>query len=214
MKPINLLCRRKLASSWLLSCVFLSGIAQAETTDTRPYKVSVLIFKHIPADKNTSAQMIARWSEKTFSDSTLIANSSYDPTQPYLNTSQNSYDVLLPAQQSALVGSYRALSQDSHYLVLYHGAWITQFEYGKPSVFHLHKTFSENGNILDGLLTITMKFYFDIHFQTQLLTPDSTSFYHIDALDEVYQSPSNQLEYIDGPIYSALVLITHYDGNS
>ena len=60
-----------------------------------------------------------------------------------------------------------------------------------------------------------MKFYFDIDFQTQLLTPkdnDNAKIYKISALNEHYQTSSNQLQYIDSPNYGALVLITRYNG--
>lgn len=209
----KLQCQHKLALGFLLSSFFLTGIAHAEETDIRPYKVSVLIFKHLPADKNTAPALTTLWSDETFAGSTLVTNPpAANPDQPYLSSNQSTYNTLLPTQQSALVGSYRALSKDSHYLILYNGAWLTQFEYGKPSVFHLHQAFDNNANALDSLIEITMKFYFDVHFQTQLLTPSTDSFYHIDALDETYQTPSNQLQYIDGPIYGALILITRYDG--
>ncbi len=199
----------------LLATFFFSETAQAETADTRPYKISVLIFKHLPSDKEPSARMINRWSDKNFAGSTLITHPVYDPTQPYLSTNQSSYDVLLPTEQSALAGSYRALSRDTHYSVLFNGAWITQLQTGTPRIFHLYKTFDDNGNILEGLINITMKFYFDVDFQTQLLTPtdnNNAKIYKISTLNEHYQTSSNQLQYIDSPNYGALVLITRYDG--
>jgi len=199
----------------LLALFFFTGTSQAENTEALPYKISVLIFKHLPADKNTSAHLLDRWSENTFAESTFITHQTYDPTQPYLSTGQSNYDILLPPQQSALEGSYRALSHDSHYIILFNGAWVSQFQPNASRTFHFHKTLEDGGDILDGLMQVTMKFYFDIHFQTQLATPASTkifSAYKIDALDELYQAPSNQLQYIDGPNYGALILITHYDG--
>ena len=214
MKLVEIL--KKLFFNFILLAIpFFATTAQAETVDGRPYKISVLIFKHLPADKDTFAGMINRWSDKHFDGSTLITRPAYDPTQPYLSTNGSSYDILLPAEQSALAGSYRALSRDAHYSILFNGAWVTQFQTGTSRTFHFHKIFDDNGNILDGLIKINMKLYFDIDFQTQLLTPtvnDNAKIYKISALNEHYQTSSNQLQYIDSPNYGALVLITHYDG--
>ncbi len=199
----------------LLAIPFFATTAQAETIDGRPYKISILIFKHLPEDKDAFARMINRWSDKNFDGSTLITRPVYDPTQPYLSTNGSSYDVLLPAEQSALAGSYRALSHDAHYSILFNGAWLTQFQTDTPRTFHFHKIFDDNGNILDGLIKINMKFYFDIDFQTQLLTQTdngNAKIYKISAINENYQTSSNQLQYIDSPNYGALVLITRYDG--
>ncbi len=199
----------------LLAISFFAITAQAEAIDGRSYKISVLIFKHLPADRDTSALMMNRWSDKNFDGSTLITSPVYDPTQPYLSTNGSSYDILLPAEQSALAGSYRALSRDAHYSIIFNGAWVTQFQTGAPRKFHFHKIFDDNGNILDGLIKINMKLYFDIDFQTQLLTPtanDNAKIYNISSLNEHYQTSSNQLQYIDSPNYGALILITHYDG--
>ncbi|MBP9726447.1 MAG: hypothetical protein KBD83_03145 [Gammaproteobacteria bacterium] len=214
MKLVELF-KKLLFNFILLAIPLFATNAQAESIDTRPYKISVLIFKHLPADKDTFARMINRWSDKNFDGSTLITRPVYDPTQPYLSTNGSSYDILLPAGQSALAGSYRTLSHDPHYSILFNGAWVSQLQTGTSRTFHFNQIFDDNGNILDGLIKINMKFYFDIDFQTQLLTPkdnDNAKIYKISALNEHYQTSSNQLQYIDSPNYGALVLITRYNG--
>lgn len=176
----------------LLIALLLSPAIQAQDAGTRSYKISVIIFKHFPTDKNTAPRMIPRWTEKTFADSALVTPSN---------------------QSSELQGAYRALMNDKSYSVLYNNSWVTELPYGEPRSFHLHTIVNEN-NILDGLINITLKYNLDVHFQTQLLSPSSGNFYAIDALDESYQTPSNQLQYIDGPIYGALIKITRYNNNT
>ena len=170
----------------LFSFLFISS-AYAEDSSSRLYKISVLIFKHSPADKNTAPRLIDHWTEKNFSGS-IDTNS-------------------LPAAPSALSGSNYTLSRDKSYTILYNSAWITPLENENPTTFHFHKAFKDSENVIDGLINITLKYNLDVHFQTQLLVENK-----IVALDETYQTPSNQLQYIDGPIYGALILITRYDG--
>ncbi len=183
----NKISRAILLSIALLISFFVTSSVYAEDSNSRLYKISILIFKHSPADKNTAPRLIDRWTEKSFTDSIDI------------NT--------LLAAPSAIPGSHYTLSRDKSYTILYNGAWITPLENNNPTTFYFHKAFKGNENVLDGLINITLKYNLDVHFQTQLLAENK-----IVALDESYQTPSNQLQYIDGPIYGALVLITRYDG--
>ncbi|MES2204691.1 MAG: hypothetical protein V4496_05655 [Pseudomonadota bacterium] len=175
-----------LSIALLTSFLFTSNI-YADNENARLYKISVLIFKHLPADKNTSARLTNRWTEKNFEKSINIDS--------------------LPAIASALSGSNQTLSRDKTYTLIYNHAWIASLENETPTTFHFHKAFDNNDSILDGLINITLKYNLDVHFQTQLLAKNK-----IIALDETYQTPNNQLQYIDGPIYGALVLITHDNG--
>ena len=173
-----------LSIALLISCSFTSNIyADSNNQSARLYKISVLVFKHSPADKNTAPRLINRWTEKNFSSSLDSAS--------------------LPAAPSALSGSNYTLSRDKNYTVIYNHAWIAPLENETPALFHFHKILDNSGNALDGLINITLKFNLDVHFQTQLLTDNK-----IIALDENYQTPSNQIQYIDGPVYGALIQIT------
>lgn len=177
----------------LLSSLFFTEALWAQTDTARSYKISVIIFKHLSTDKNFQVNTLTLWSESAFSNSIDLDNN------------------LLPQRESALAGAYRALSRDPNEQILYHGAWLSPFQTGESRLFHFHKNFETSGNKLDGLIKITMRYYFDVNFKMQLLTPsifNSLNFYKISALDEIYQTPSNQLQYIDSPNYGALILIT------
>lgn len=173
----------------LFSFLFSSNIyADNINENARLYKISLIIFEHSPADKNTAPRLINRWTEKNFLDSIDVSS--------------------LLAAPSALAGANYTLSHDKNYTILYHYAWIAPLQNQTPTTFHFHKILNNNDNILDGLLRITLKYNLDVNFKTQLLTENN-----IIALDETYQTPSNQIHYVDGPIYGALVLITRYDGS-
>lgn len=172
----------------LLSFLFSSNI-YAENSDSRLYKISVLVFKHLPEGKNTSPRLTYLWTEKKFLES-ISTNS-------------------LRGTSSALSGASYTLSHDKNYSILYNSAWISSLQNEKPTTLHFHEAFNDSPNILDGLIKITLHYNLDVHFQTQWLNENKMI-----ALDEAYQTPSNELHYIDGPIYGALVLITRYVGPS
>ena len=184
---MNKTSRAILISIALLFSFLFTPSIYAESGDTRLYKISVLVFKHLPADKDTSPRLVNRWTEKDLSESIDTAT--------------------LPTQSSALSGSYYTLSRDKNYKILYSSAWIAPLKNENPTAFHFHKTPDNSESSFDGLINVTLKYNFDVHFQTQL-----TSDQKIISLNESYQTPSNQLQYIDGPVYGALVLITRYDG--
>ena len=164
----------------------------ATFADSKTYKISVLIFEHSPAEKITSTPVLTPWSDADFFNSIAIDENN-----------------ALPKSESALSNAAYGLSQNSDYTILYNGTWLASFDYGQPQTFHIHKTLENNQN-LDVLMQMNMKYYFDVHFQSQLLIPQSDNhlnFYNIISLDETYQAPSNQIQYIDSPAYAALIEI-------
>ncbi len=169
----------------VLSC--FNSTAFAQPIDTRSYTISILVFKHFPADKNTAPRLTERWTPQMFANTTA-------------------YD-LLPARQSLLADSYYALYKNKNYEILYNGAWNAELSYSAPSRFYAHKNLN-NGEALDLLIDITLKYTLDVHFQSQLLTPIANGLVDIDTVNESFQTPSNQIQYIDGPIYGALIKIT------
>lgn len=160
----------------------------AENANARLYKVSVLVLKPSHSGPNTAQRLIDRWTDQTFLNSVDTA--------------------LLQKTSSSLSGAYYTLSHSKNYTILYNDAWVVPLENDMPTTFHFHKAFDNDENTLDGLICITLKYNLEVRFQTQLAEG-----YKLFAIDESYQTPSNQLQYIDSPSYGALVLITRYDGS-
>lgn len=171
--------------------IFVASTSFAESTSSKTYKISIIVFQHTPTEKNTSIPVLAPWS-----------------TADFVNSIPVDQNILLPSRDSALSNAAYGLLKNSDYKILYNGTWTSSFIYGQPTVFHLHK--SLENQTFDALVQVTMKYYFDVHFQSQWLIPQSAhhlDFYNIVALDETYQTPSNQIQYIDSPNYGALVEI-------
>lgn len=193
----------------ILCCIiFFSATASfAKIAEERTYKISVIAFQYPPTKKNISTRVLTPWPSTKFDDSVLIDQRDAEASTE--KTSTDSENSLLSAQDSTLSGAAYTLSKNSNTTIVYHGTWISSFIANQPKLFHLHNLL-ENGEIFDALIQITMKYYFTVDFQSQLLLPQSTknlNYYNIIALNESYQTPSNEIYSIDSPNYGVLIKI-------
>jgi hypothetical protein len=163
------------------------NISHAQS-DTRNYKISILVFKHIPGDSSTEANFTKAWTENDFSQAIAIAESTNHGASNLLNEANR-------------------LSQNEHYDIIYHTHWTTPLTYNEAKLFYLNKKMND-GEKLDILLNITLKYKLDIKFKSQLIYFNPNNLYHIYSLNDDFQIARNQIQYIDGPIYSALIKIT------
>ncbi|MCD8573765.1 MAG: hypothetical protein LRY30_01155 [Gammaproteobacteria bacterium] len=169
--------------------VFYGIVSCAEAADVRPYKISLIVFKHIPPDPPFSPRFIPRWATRSIEKTTL------------------NEDSLLPPSESSLDGAYRALLSNTSYEVVFNGAWVSELTYGQAREFYLHGAMDEQA-FWDIRMKVTRKYALDVDFQAQWLTPVAENRYSINDLNEHYTTPVNQIQYIDGPLYSALIKIT------
>jgi len=173
---------------WLALLVFYTIASCAQATDVRPYKISLIVFKHVPPDPLFSPRFISRWTTRGIEDTTLN-------------------DSLLPPSESSLDGVYRALLSNKSYEVVFNGAWVSELIYGQDREFSLHTTIDEQ-QFLDIRIKVGRKYALDVDFQSQWLTRVAENRYSVNDLNERYTTPVNQIQSIDGPLYSALIKIT------
>lgn len=168
--------------------VFYSMVSCAQAADVRPYKISLIVFKHVPPDPAFPPRFLSRISE---SAQTVGSNN----------------DTLLPRNESTLDGPYRALLSNKSYEVVFNATWVSDLTYEQAREFSFHTTIDEQ-QFLDIRIKIVRKYALDVDFQSQWLTPVAENRYSINDLNERYTTPVNQIQYIDGPLYSALIKIT------
>ena len=187
----------------LQSAAFLCAVAPgfANNALQKPYKISVLAFHYFPSghDNNTAPQVLAPWSAAYFKHSILITPQT--PTDATLVTDT----TLLPLQDSTLNRLATTLTHEGGATLLYHAAWRTSFAPEEIKTFHLQ----DSG--FDAMLQVQRKYYFNIHWKSQWRLSEHLNTLYYDrilSLEDNYQAPSNQVQYIDSPDYGVFIEVT------
>lgn len=131
------------------------------------------------------------------------------------NTVELSEDQILPESSWRLRNAHLKL-ENNHYPVLLHIAWLeTANELRKKKIIHLvgGTTYQEERQ-MDGTLAISLDRYFNLHFNLRFLMPwnsvkdNNQNPYFSFKIDESLRMRSNELNYIDHPLYGILIQIT------
>lgn len=184
--------------STALFCAVVPGFANNALQ--KPYKISILAFHYFPSNHhNTVPQVLAPWSTAYFKHSILIA-----PQAP-ADTTLVTDATLLPLQDSTFNRLAATLTHEGGATLLYHAVWRTSFAPEEIKTFHLQ----ESG--FDAMLQVQRKYYFNIHWKSQWRLSEHLNLLHYDRilfLEDSYQAPSNQVQYIDSPEYGVFIEVT------
>ncbi len=192
----------QLALFLLLSCWNLSGFAaDAEQL----YQIEIIVFSHVT---NEALQ------------------SEYWPVQPPLTLAPNvkelTNDQLLPQTQWQLQSIQQILTKNK-YPILLHLAWTLPTSNARQGqIIHLtNKGVTNNSTQVNGTVAVRLERYFSVHFNLQFLMPweaikdlNLNTITHNDAnanvafvIDQRLRMRSDELNYIDHPLYGVLVKI-------
>ncbi len=195
-----------LKSIFITICFIISTqiSADTDTTDSNPYQVNIIIFEHISSQALNSEIWLA------VTDLPDLENS----IEPQLLESEDSQLQIENRRFS------RKIAQKNNYKVLLNIAWqqeIPVTRHGKP--IHI------SGDKIDGTITINRDRYFDIKTNLILTEPISylntispgnysdipnnefTSF----QMKQTRRMRSNELNYIDQPLFGMLIKIVHIE---
>jgi len=195
-----------LKSIFITICFIISTQISADTdaTDSNPYQVNIIIFEHISSQALNSEIWLA------VTDLPDLENS----IEPQLLESEDSQLQIENRRFS------RKIAQKNNYKVLLNIAWqqeIPVTRHGKP--IHI------SGDKIDGTITINRDRYFDI--KTNLILTEPISYLNTISPGNYSDTPnneftsfqmkqtrrmrSNELNYIDQPLFGMLIKIVHIE---
>jgi len=234
-----MLSKKLIAKSLLFSFLFFSlAFADSAEVENQPspnrlYQVELIIYSQLSEEALQSEE----W---PFVENKISLPASTIEFQNPSFTASASYSLLSP-RNFKLSAEANQLKKDPHYKVLLHMAWQQPMIAGKtmPPIHFMGGTaFDDRGNPLsltsqedfqnenlrwqvNGMLTLAMRHYFDLHFNILFTEPASqiTRFVSEGNLQNIEgdlayfrviqdrRTKSQELNYIDSPLYGILVEI-------
>lgn len=192
------------------------SVANAEQFSDKWYQIEVIVFSHL-SEQAIDSEQWPSVNPPNFSHSGVI-----QLLDKNLNAVLFNQYRLLPNSQFALKKEDQLIQKQPGYQILLHLVWqqkVQTPEQAKPIHIYNDSTFT---NQLNGTITIGVKKYFDVHLNLYLGVPVSeltalskTSYFRNISEKMAYfhllqtrRMRSNELNYIDHPLYGVLIKIT------
>jgi len=194
---------------WLMFFLLTSGgmiNCFAATDDDPLYQIEIIVFSHV-TEKGLKSEY---WP-------------SLPPLIPAPNTIELSQEQMLPDSQWTLKSQEKLLKQNN-YVILMHWAWQeSASDLRKGQVIHLAggDNYPNNLRPVDGAVAIQLDRFFSLHFDLRLSLPwadikdynlinldRNNNDYVTFKIDQRLRMRSNELNYIDHPLFGILVNVS------
>lgn len=199
--------KRKITPYFIAVLLLCSSLISLAAEPDQLYQFEVIVFSHITND---------------------ALQSEYWPAQAAITIPPNAIeladDQIVPSSQWQLSATQKFLEKNN-YQILIHRAWQAKASaLQQPQIIHLSGGDKEGdaAKQVNGSVTISLERYFNVHFDLQFLLPwasiqdlNLTNVTHADNSADVkfnltadLRMRSNELNYIDHPLYGVLIEIT------